>query len=375
MFATPKQLWCRRQRIQPDDDESASEEELQDLDVVVGPNPSAAVRQIMGEQFREMAEGLPTAPHTEGLRARAMQGPLSDRKTVAMSDCQILSHLSKGTHPRSFGTTLHLGQNCTILCQVCSFSGTARACKKAWLCDFCHGLSMQCRNKRKGSGAWQVSQMSSQRIIELYEALRASVQLGPDTEVIALPAHPRTIAEPHSRRQWRMELHPPPVAVRSHTWGEEGHGYRASRQRPVAARSCFQPRERDLPAPRAPRSLTSGQNVQQETPWFPVSPNVNEEIRQEMLLRMQRLNMRQMPQPQHFDLPQQSWNQMPQPVLGPPPQSQASIWPESERSHRTASTLGAAVRGFGAPVPMPVTQESSSWFGAVHFDSTTPFML
>ena len=31
---------------------------------------------------------------------------------------------------------------------------------------------------------------------------------------------------------------------------------------------------------------------------------------QEMLLRMQRLNMRQMPQPQHFDLPQQSWNQM-----------------------------------------------------------------
>eukprot|EP00913_Durusdinium_trenchii_P017487 g16433.t1 len=208
---------------------SKASEEI-DVDIVVGPNPSQAVRHIMTQQFQKLVEGC----DHEGLRRRAMQGPISTRKKVALSDCQILSRMSSDRQPRSFGTTLHLGVNCTILCQVCSFSGTLRACKKSWLCDFCHALSPQCRNRRKGSGAWQVSQLSQERILELYEALQNTVERGHEDAQVNLPPHPRTIPDPQTRRVWRSEARgaAPHVASRANTWGGEGTDNYDQRHRP-----------------------------------------------------------------------------------------------------------------------------------------------
>lgn len=322
-----KSLWWRKRRADHSDrdDESASEDQLEDADVVVGPNPSPAVRQIMTEQYQELAEGLPAA--AEGLQTRAMQGPISGRRMVALSDCQILARMSEGGQPRSFGTALHLGENCTILCQVCSFSGSARACKKSWLCDFCHGLSLQCRNKRKGSGAWQVSQLSDQRIMELYKALQASQ--GSNAEAV-IPAHPRTIAEPHSRRTWRTELRSP-MAPRSHTWGGEGEGhFRPTRRtQQSAASSSFE----------AARPLNIRQNVQ-EGPWFPVSPNVqSNQMRQEMLMRMQQVQMRQQ---QQAVQPQQPWNQTQMPTMPIPSglaQNQSAMWFQPDARNRLHQSL------------------------------------
>lgn len=323
-------LWWRKRRADHSDlsdDESASEDQLEDVNVVVGPNPSSAVRQIMTDQYRELVEGpggLPTA--TEGFQTRAMQGPISGRRMVALSDCQILARLSEGGQPRSFGTALHLGENCTILCQVCSFSGSARACKKSWLCDFCHGLSLQCRNKRKGSGAWQVSQLSDQRIMELYKALQASQ--GSNAEGV-IPAHPRTIAEPHTRRTWRTELRSP-AAPRSHTWGGEGEGhFHPTRRTPQpAASSSFEPA----------RPLNIRPNVK-EGAWFPVSPNVqSSQMRQEMLMRMQQVQMRQ----QQAVQPQQLWNQIQMPTMAVPtglPQNQSATWFQPDARNRWHQSL------------------------------------
>lgn len=301
------QPWTNR-RTDSESDESGDEEQLEDVEIVVGPNPSPAVQQIMTAQFREFAEGLPD--QAEVLRVRAMQGPTSGRKVVALSDCQILTQMSPGMRRRSFGTTLHLGHNCTILCQVCSFSGSGRSCKKSWLCDFCHGQStLQCHNKRKGSGAWQVSQLSAQQIIELYEAHRASMQQG--SAEARLPAHPRIIAEPRPRRTWRTELRPP-TSGRSQSWGGEqieqasrkgrGH-FRPLRTPQPESIPSFQPRGR----PDAQASRYGQESQEPQAPWLPVSPNLQNQMCQEMWGRQPNFQPELRPQP---------WNQM----------SQMSMW-------------------------------------------------
>lgn len=318
MSVRPQPWWTNR-RTDSESDESGDEEQLEDVQIVVGPNPSPAVQQIMKAQFQEFAEGLPFEAET--LRVRAMQGPMSGRTVVALSDCQILTQMSQGARRRSFGTTLHLGHNCTILCQVCSFSGSGRSCKKSWLCDFCHGQStLQCHNKRKGSGAWQVSQLSAQQIIELYEAHRASMQQG--SAEARLPAHPRIIAAPRPRRTWRTELRPP-TAPRSQTWGGEQISDQAARYerqgrgnfrplRPPQPDSIpsFQPRGR----PDNAQACRYGQEPQEpQAPWLPAS-NLQNQMCQ-MWGRQSNFQPELRPQP---------WNQMPAMSVGS--QSQMSMW-------------------------------------------------
>lgn len=55
--------------------------------------------------------------------------PLLTTILVQFTECStpcFVSVTRKGTHPRSFGTTLHLGQNCTILCQAGWIGGCPR---------------------------------------------------------------------------------------------------------------------------------------------------------------------------------------------------------------------------------------------------------
>lgn len=298
--------WLESSKTSSDDESSASEEI--DVDIVVGPNPSQAVRHIMTQQFQKLVEG---SDH-EGLRRRAMQGPISTRKKVELSDCQILSRMSSDRQPRSFGTTLHLGVNCTILCQVCSFSGTLRACKKSWLCDFCHALSPQCRNRRKGSGAWQVSQLSQERILELYEALQNTVERGHEDAQVNLPPHPRTIPDPQTRRVWRSEARgaAPHVASRANTWGGEGTDNYDQRHRPQRSQNrqySYSSWHSEGPQTFAPSLMSRNVQDSQQMLAPQVSLNLEQLRQQEQALQYQLQQLQWQPAVQR----NQPWNQLP----------------------------------------------------------------
>mmetsp|Transcript_8979 Transcript_8979/g.21288 ORF Transcript_8979/g.21288 Transcript_8979/m.21288 type:complete len:299 (+) Transcript_8979:102-998(+) len=186
-------LHCRVRREPEDSDLSGSSDELEAVDVLVGPNPSETARDALKLRFRDYAQRGQgqDIDATDKFQERCAQGPISSRGCVALSDCMIMRGISSGQNTLSFGTALHLGRACTILCSVCSFNSSNRTCKKAWLCDFCHARSTQPRNKKKGSGAWQVSQLPSDRIAELYEELRQSYEATRRTQEAF--RHPRTV--------------------------------------------------------------------------------------------------------------------------------------------------------------------------------------
>mmetsp|Transcript_19646 Transcript_19646/g.45700 ORF Transcript_19646/g.45700 Transcript_19646/m.45700 type:complete len:367 (+) Transcript_19646:117-1217(+) len=218
---------------------SSSAEELEDVDFILGPNPSETARRVLTQQFQEFAEGQP-ADVRDRIRERCAEGPSTSRGCVRLSDCMIMDRMSGGQHTQSFGTALHLGRNCTILCSVCSFNRSNRRCKNSWLCDFCHAQVSQQRNKRKGSGAWQVSQLSSEHVDRLYEELREAHASSPSGSQAVAFRHPRTIPDrtragrppggwqdqaqevhhqqAHRENHWRVEARQP--AMGSPAWQE-----------------------------------------------------------------------------------------------------------------------------------------------------------
>ncbi|CAE7871206.1 SCCPDH, partial [Symbiodinium necroappetens] len=205
---------------------SGSELELEAVEILVGPNASETARDALKFRFRDYAQRGQTTHATDKFQERCAQGPISSRECVALSDCMIMRGISGGQNTLSFGTALHLGRACTILCSVCSFNSSNRTCRKAWLCDFCHARSTQPRNKKKGSGAWQVSQLPSDRIAELYEELRQSYEATRRTQAGSIGEeafrHPRTMQASPARTPPASSQHSAAVQAPSAERLQEG---------------------------------------------------------------------------------------------------------------------------------------------------------
>lgn len=212
-------LHCRV-REEDSDGLSGSELELEAVEILVGPNASETARDALKFRFRDYAQRGQTTHATDKFQERCAQGPISSRECVALSDCMIMRGISGGQNTLSFGTALHLGRACTILCSVCSFNSSNRTCRKAWLCDFCHARSTQPRNKKKGSGAWQVSQLPPDRIAELYEELRQSYEATRRTQEAF--RHPRTMQASPARTPPASSQHSAAVQAPSAERLQEG---------------------------------------------------------------------------------------------------------------------------------------------------------
>eukprot|EP00931_Biecheleriopsis_adriatica_P043163 TRINITY_DN24685_c0_g1_i1.p1 TRINITY_DN24685_c0_g1~~TRINITY_DN24685_c0_g1_i1.p1 ORF type:complete len:365 (+),score=62.72 TRINITY_DN24685_c0_g1_i1:79-1173(+) len=177
-----------------------SDSEDLEATLMVGPSPSKAVRTILDKKISACG-AMPGS--SSAVRARCARGSLSHETFVCLSDIQILKKLPGCL---SFGSALHLRENCTELCQVCSFSRKTRTCKKSWLCDFCHMQPAQSRPRKKGSGAFQVSQLGDETVLCMYQEMEAENKMSKDTHVrhqsrnFGTPRHQRQLHHRHHQQ-------------------------------------------------------------------------------------------------------------------------------------------------------------------------------
>jgi len=173
----------------------ASDQDTDDINFRIGPSSSKAIRWAWHGHFTDLASNCRAGSSAERC---ASAGVRSRHNYVVLSEIMNLQRcFPKNNRSVSFGSSLHTGLACDDLCQVCSFNNSGKSsCKMSFLCDFCHMDSGAKRDRRRGSGAWQVAQMGDARIMEIYQERRSQWKDHPQQVARLLQGH--QLPAPHT---------------------------------------------------------------------------------------------------------------------------------------------------------------------------------